>query len=71
MSEEFLATIFEPFNREQNTTISGIQGTGLGMAITKNLVELMGGNISVESRLGEGTCFFLDLELRAAEEEKI
>ena len=47
MSEEFLATIFEPFNREQNTTISGIQGTGLGMAITKNLVELMGGNISV------------------------
>ncbi len=70
MSEEFLATIFEPFNREQNTTISGIQGTGLGMAITKNLVELMGGNISVESRLGEGTCFFLDLELRAAEEDE-
>ncbi|MDE5966059.1 MAG: PAS domain S-box protein, partial [Lachnospiraceae bacterium] len=48
MSEEFVARIFEPFEREKNTTTSGIQGTGLGMAITKNIVDMMGGTITVQ-----------------------
>ncbi len=55
MSEEFVAHIFEPFEREKNSTISGIQGTGLGMAITKNIVDLMNGTIAVESEPGRGT----------------
>lgn len=55
MSPEFITRIFEPFEREKNTTASGIPGTGLGMAITKKLVDLMGGTISVNSRQGEGT----------------
>jgi len=55
MSEEFVAHIFEPFERENNTTTSGIQGTGLGMAITKNIVELMDGTIEVKSEQGVGT----------------
>lgn len=55
MSEEFVAHIFEPFEREKNSTISGIQGTGLGMAITKNIVDLMNGTIAVSSVLGKGT----------------
>ena len=61
MSEAFLKTVFDPFSREMNSTTSGIQGTGLGMAITKNLVELMGGTIRVESRQGEGTAFTVEL----------
>ena len=61
MSEKFLETVFDPFSREENSTTSGIQGTGLGMAITKNLVELMGGTIRVESRQGEGTTFTVEL----------
>ena len=55
MSEEFVANIFEPFERERNSTISRIQGTGLGMAITKNIVTMMNGDISVKSKQGEGT----------------
>lgn len=55
MSEEFLSHIFEPFERERNSTISGIQGTGLGMAITKNIIDMMGGLIQVESEQGVGT----------------
>ena len=55
MDEEFLAKVFEPFERERNTTLSGIQGTGLGMAITKNLVDLMNGTIEVNSTKGAGT----------------
>ena len=61
MSEKFLETVFDPFSREMNSTTSGIQGTGLGMAITKNLVELMGGTIRVESRQGKGTTFTVEL----------
>ena len=57
MSEEFVAHIFEPFEREENTTISGIQGTGLGMAITKNIVDMMNGTIEVKSEQGVGTEF--------------
>lgn len=55
MSEEFLEHMFDPFEREENSTVSGIQGTGLGMAITKNLVEMMGGRIEVQSKKGKGT----------------
>lgn len=55
MSEEFVSHIFEPFERERNSTISGIQGTGLGMAITKNIVDMMEGTIEVRSRQGFGT----------------
>lgn len=55
MDEDFLAKIYEPFERERNTTLSGIQGTGLGMAITKNLVDLMNGTIDVKSEKGVGT----------------
>jgi light-regulated signal transduction histidine kinase (bacteriophytochrome) len=55
MSEEYQKVIFDPFTREQEATRSQIQGTGLGMAITKSLVDLMGGTIRVESRLGRGS----------------
>lgn len=57
MAPEFLDRIFEPFERERTSTVSGIQGTGLGMSITKNLVELMNGQISVESQQGRGSVF--------------
>ena len=55
MSEEFVSHIFEPFEREKNSTISGIQGTGLGMAITKNIVDMMNGTIELKSEQGTGT----------------
>lgn len=55
MSDEFVSHIFEPFERERNSTISGIQGTGLGMAITKNIVDLMNGSIEVKSKQNVGT----------------
>ncbi len=64
MSEEFITHIFEPFERERNSTVSGIQGTGLGMPITKNIVEMMGGTIDVTSKKGEGTEFVVDIPLR-------
>ncbi|MDE6387647.1 MAG: response regulator [Lachnospiraceae bacterium] len=64
MSREFVEHIFEPFEREENSTISGIQGTGLGMAITKNIVELMGGDIEVYSKQGEGTEFIVSFVFR-------
>lgn len=68
MSEEFVKTIFEPFTRENTATVSGIQGTGLGMAITHHIVEMMGGRIAVASRLHEGTevTVTLDFELGVA-----
>ncbi len=69
MSEEYQKVIFSPFTREQNTTTNKIQGTGLGMAITKNLVELMGGTITVESEIGKGSEFIVELELRIQEME--
>ena len=61
MSEEFQKTIFEAFTRERNSTVSGIQGTGLGMAITKNIVDLMGGTISVTSEKGKGSEFIVNI----------
>ena len=68
MAPEFLAHIFEPFERERTSTVSGIQGTGLGMAITKNLVELMGGQIAVESQKGRGSTFTVTVPFRFGEE---
>ena len=62
MSKEFQKHIFEPFTREQTSTVSGIQGTGLGMAITKNIVDMMGGTISVESEVGKGSEFTVCLQ---------
>ena len=64
MSEEFVSHIFEPFERERNTTISGIQGTGLGMAITKNIVDMMNGTISVKSKQEVGTEFVVQVTFR-------
>ena len=71
MSEEFVSHIFEPFERERNSTISGIQGTGLGMAITKNIVDMMDGSIKVESKQGIGTEVTVALTFRLNLGEKI
>ena len=70
MSPEFVDRIFEPFERERNSTISKIQGTGLGMAITKNIVDMMNGSISVTSELGVGTEFTVSFTFRLHEENK-
>lgn len=69
MSKEFLETIYDPFVRERNSTVSKIQGTGLGMAITKNLVGIMGGTISVKSSPGMGSEFLVNLALRIPKQE--
>ncbi len=69
MSPEYLQTIFQPFSRESSHKTKGIQGTGLGMAITKNLVDLMGGRLKVKSELDKGTTFELELELRIREQD--
>ena len=61
MSKEFQKHIFEAFSREESSTVSGIQGTGLGMSITKNIVDLMGGTIAIESEPGKGSEFIVDL----------
>ena len=64
MSPEFLEHVFEPFERERTSTVSGIQGTGLGMAITRNIVDMMGGTISVTSEVGKGTTFTVALQFQ-------
>ncbi len=64
MSEEFLKTIFDAFTRERTSTVSGIQGTGLGMAITKNIVDMMGGTITVKSAEGKGSEFIVRIPCR-------
>ena len=64
MSPEFLKNVFEPFERERASTISGIQGTGLGMAITRNIVDMMGGSVSVESEVGKGSTFTVFLQFK-------
>lgn len=70
MTQEFAKRIFEPFERERTSTVSKIQGTGLGMAIAKNIVEMMGGTIEVHTQKGVGTEFVLRLELRLQAEPK-
>jgi len=67
MSEEFQKILFEPFTRETTGVAGKVQGTGLGMTITKNLIELMGGTIRVESRQREGSRFFVEIPLSIAE----
>ena len=69
MSEDYLKVIFDPFTREDTKVTHEIQGTGLGMAITKRLVDLMGGSIKVDSKLGEGSTFVVELELHIREQE--
>ena len=70
MSQEFAQKIFEPFERERTSTVSKIQGTGLGMAITKNIVDMMGGTIEVQTAQGKGTEFIIRVPLRAQAEHR-
>lgn len=67
MTPEYLETIFDAFTRAENSTTNKVQGTGLGMAITKNIVELMGGTINVTSEINKGSLFRVDLEFRIPE----
>ena len=68
MTPEYLETIFDAFTRAENSTTNKVQGTGLGMAITKSIVELMGGTIEVRSQVNRGSLFLVELELRILEE---
>ena len=70
MKPEFQVHIFESFSREETSTVSGIQGTGLGMAITKNIVDMMGGSITVESEEGKGSVFTVNLTFKLSGEKK-
>ena len=71
MSADFQNTIFDAFTRAENSMTNKIQGTGLGMAITRNLVEAMGGTIDVESELGQGSCFEVLIDLKIAEDRTV
>lgn len=68
MSPDFLKHVFEPFAREQTSTVSGIQGTGLGLAITKNIVDMMNGTITVESEEGKGSEFIVSFQFKTKDE---
>ena len=70
MSEEFQKKLFEPFSREDNSMTNATQGTGLGLSIAKSIIAQMGGSIEVKSIQGEGTTFFVRLDLKLVEEEK-
>ena len=70
MSPEFAKKIFEPFERERTSTVSRIQGTGLGMAITKNIVDMMGGTIEVQTAQGKGSEFIIRVPMRAQAEHR-
>ncbi len=69
ISDDYLEHLFTPFSRELSSTVNSIQGTGLGMAITKNLIDLMSGSISVRSKQGLGSTFIVELELRIDNED--
>ncbi len=69
MNEEFISHIFEPFAREQTSTVTRIQGTGLGMSICKNIVDMMGGEISVESQEDVGSTFYVELDFTICDEK--
>lgn len=71
ISKEFMEHIFEPFEREKNTTFSGVFGTGLGLTIARNIVEIMGGTIDVESEVGKGSTFTVSLKLRVQEKPAV
>ena len=71
MSADFKDTIFDAFTRAESSLTNKIQGTGLGMAITKNLVEAMGGTIDVDSELGQGSCFEVLMDLKIAEDRTV
>ena len=71
MSADFKETIFDPFTRAESSMTNKIQGTGLGMAITRNLVKAMGGTIDLESELGQGSCFEVLIDMRIAEERSV
>ena len=71
MSADFKETIFDPFTRAESSMTNKIQGTGLGMAITRNLVKAMGGTIDLESELGQGSCFEVFIDLRIAENRTV
>ena len=71
MSADFKETIFDPFTRAESSVTNKIQGTGLGMAITRNLVEAMGGTIDVDSELGQGSCFEVLIDLKIAEDRTV
>ena len=70
MSEQFLKHIFEPFERERNSTISRIEGSGIGMGIVKRLVELMDGSVDVQSKIGEGSAFTVTIPCKIASKEE-
>ena len=70
MSEEYISHIFEAFSRERTSTVSGVEGAGLGMGIVKKLVDLMGGEITVSSAIGEGSVLTVSLPCRISSEEE-
>lgn len=69
ISEAFIEHIFDPFERQKNTTLSGVYGTGLGLTITKNIVDMMGGTIEVRSAVGKGSAFTITLSLRTQDRQ--
>ena len=71
MSQEFLKHIFEPFERERTSTVSKVEGSGIGMGIVKKLVGLMGGTVEVESKIGVGSTFTVTIPSRIASEEEV
>lgn len=71
MEESFKDKIFDAFTREENSVTNRIQGTGLGMAITKNLLDAMGGTIEVESEKGKGSCFEILLDLKIVKDHEV
>jgi CheY-like chemotaxis protein/anti-sigma regulatory factor (Ser/Thr protein kinase) len=71
MSKEFASRVFDSFERERTSTVSNVQGTGLGMAITRSIVDMMGGTIEVETEQGKGTEFTIRVSLETATEEDL